>query len=77
MAIRWPQYESKEPNNQTDPVGNAVKVMCDAAVAQSAANARELQQAKAEVARRQRQESLEAAKVLTFCSMVLKDKPKE
>lgn len=65
MAINWPIYETKEPNNQTDPVGNAVRAMTERAIAQSAANARQLQQARAAEAKRQRQESLDAAKVLT------------
>ena len=43
MALNWPTYETKEPNNATDPVGNAVKAMTDRAVAQSAANQRQLQ----------------------------------
>lgn len=64
MALNWPTYETKAPNNQTDPVGNAVKAMGDAAVAQSAANQRQLQQARAAEAKRQRQESLDAAQVL-------------
>ena len=64
MPLNWPTYETKAPNNQTDPVGNAVKAMTERAVLQSAANQRQLQQARADLAKRQRQESLDAAKVI-------------
>ena len=64
MSINWPVYETKAPNNQTDPVGNALKAMTERAVAQSAANMRQLQQARAADGKRQRDESLAAAKVL-------------
>lgn len=64
MAINWPVYETKEPNNATDPVGPALKKMMDASIAQSAANQRQLQEARAAEAKRQRQESLDAAQVL-------------
>jgi len=63
--LRWPTYEQKQPDNQTDPVGNAVKVMTERALASSAANARQLQQVRADEAKRQRQEAIDAVKVLS------------
>jgi hypothetical protein len=64
MSLNWPTYAKQEPNNQTDPVGNAVNVMVSEHRAQAAANMRQLQAARAAEAKRQRQESLDAARVL-------------
>jgi len=64
MAIRWPEYEKTAPDNQNDPVGTALKAMVERALPQSAANQRQLQKERAAEAKRQRAESLDAAKVL-------------
>jgi hypothetical protein len=62
MAIKWPDFSNAtKPENS---VGDALRIMCDREIAQSAANMRQLQQARAAEAKRQRQESLDAAKVL-------------
>jgi len=61
--ISWPKFE-KNVDNQNTAVGDAVRQMTDRALAQSAANARQLQQARAAEAKRQRAESLAAASVL-------------
>ena len=62
MAIKWPEFSNaSKPENA---VGDAIRIMCDREVAQSAVNQRQLQQARAAEAKRQRDESLAAAKVL-------------
>jgi hypothetical protein len=62
MAINWPDFSNA--SKPADAVGDAVRIMTDRAIAQSAANQRALQTAKAEVAKRQRAENLAAAQVL-------------
>jgi hypothetical protein len=62
--INWPTFQ-KQPSNESNAVGSAVDAMVSAARAESAANMRQLQQARAAEAKRQRQESLDASKVLT------------
>jgi hypothetical protein len=61
--INWPKFE-KQPSNESTAVGDAVNVMVKRELAQSAANMRQIQAARAAEARRQRQESLAAAAVL-------------
>jgi hypothetical protein len=61
--ISWPKFE-KQPSNESNVVGSAVDVMVAQHRAQSAANQKQLQAARAAEARRQRQESLAAAAVL-------------
>jgi hypothetical protein len=61
--ISWPKFE-KQPSNESTAVGDAVNVMVNEHRAQAAANMKQLQQARAAEAKRQRQESLDAAKVL-------------
>jgi hypothetical protein len=62
-SLRWPTYE-KQPSNESTAVGDAVNVMVNEHRAQAAANMKQLQQARAAEARRQREESLAAAAVL-------------
>jgi hypothetical protein len=63
MPLNWPKFEI-EPSNASDANGSYINKMVDRELAQSAANHRALQAAKATEAKRLRQESLDAAKVL-------------
>lgn len=63
MPLIFPKFE-KQPSNESNAVGDAVNVMVKRELAQSAANMRALQQARAAEAKRQRAESLAAAAVL-------------
>lgn len=60
--LKYPQFT--KPNNESDAVGNAIDIMVAQQLATAAANVKQLQAARAEEARRLRQESLDAAKVL-------------
>ena len=64
MPINWPKFEIK-PSNESDANGDYIKKMVNREIAQSAANQKQLQQAKAAEARRIRQESLDAERILT------------
>ena len=59
-SLRWPTYTT-EPNTESKAVGSAVEKMVAAGIAKSAANQRQLQEARAVEARRLRQESIDAA----------------
>jgi len=61
-SLKFPQFTN--PPNESNAVGNAVDLMCKRELAQSAANYKALQAARAAEAKRQRQESIEAARVL-------------
>ena len=63
MPLIFPKFE-KQPSNESNAVGDAVNVMVARERASAAANMRQLQTARAAEARRQRQESIDAAKVL-------------
>ena len=63
MPLIFPKFE-KQPSNESNAVGDAVNQMVKRELGQSAANMRQLQAARATEARRQRQESLDAARVL-------------
>jgi len=63
MALNWPTY-TNQPNNDANAVGDAVNRMVDKEIASAAANQRALQAAKAAEAKRQRDESLAAARVV-------------
>ena len=61
--ISWPKFE-KQPSNESNAVGSAVDVMVARERASAAANMRQLQTVRGAEAKRQRQESLDAAAVL-------------
>jgi len=63
MPMQWPTYE-KQPISESNAVGNAIDVMVAQQRAQSEANMRQLQAARAADAKRIRQEDIDAAKVL-------------
>lgn len=66
MAINW--HENREPkpaDNQTDSVGPAVKAMIERSMPQVVADHKRLQADRAAEAKRLRQESIDAAKLLT------------
>lgn len=64
MAIAWPQF-TEEPSNESRAIGSAIERMTSAALGQSRANQKHLQLARAAEAKRLRQESLDAARVLS------------
>lgn len=64
MPLIFPTFE-KQPANESNAVGSAIDLMVAQQRAQSRANMQQLQQARALEAKRQRQESLDAARVLT------------
>ena len=62
MPMQWPTYE-KQPSNESNAVGNYIDFQVAKQLAQSAANLRHLQAARAEEAKRTRQESIAAQRV--------------
>ena len=62
--LRWPDFSNTKTAGESTPEGAAINEMCKREMAQSAANCRALQKAKAAEARRLRAESIEAAQVL-------------
>jgi hypothetical protein len=61
--ISWPKFE-KQPSNESNAVGDAVNQMVARERASAAANMRQLQTVRAAEAKRRRQESIDAARVL-------------
>jgi hypothetical protein len=63
MSLNWPNYDRKNMTDQ-NAVGDAIEVMVAKEQAQAAVNQRQLQAARAAEAKRQRDESLAASRVL-------------
>jgi hypothetical protein len=54
--MQWPSFENFKKDPSSDVVGDTVRKLTDAALAQSAANAEELNKRKAEAAKQKRDE---------------------